>query len=243
MYCFRLVGICGVLLVASVDRCVIAEASEDNSEGLVNLLERNTMDKTPNKEPVPVVIPLSEIWAYNMPGTRDIRELQADKIPVSGDGPLVEQIRRSLSKDRPKGKAAGKGFAVLGTGLEALREAHTVLVEGRKPRNSFPGGSKISLVFFSHLSSCYVHLHQVNRQRTTITIRYQFVPHETKEMTTHIALIPIKGLLEDEYRIHVTQSPMERKFVESGFKQIDAAQARSIACGPFSFQLNDITRD
>jgi len=58
--------------------------------------------------------------------TRDIRELQADKLPPLGDGPFVAQIRRSLSKDRPKGEVAGRGFAVLGTGLEALRTVGTI---------------------------------------------------------------------------------------------------------------------
>ncbi len=188
-----------------------------------------------------VVIPLDQIWALDMPGTRNIRKLQAEKLPPPGDGQLVAQIRRSLSKDRPKGEAAKAGFAVLGTGLEALRDAHAVLVEGKEPRKSFPVGSDLTLVFFSQrLSSYYVHVHEVTCQENAISIRYRFVPHETKELTTHFALIPIKGLAEGGYRVRVIQSPMERMFIEAGFKQIDDTYERSIISRPFSFGLREL---
>src|SRR5262249_5418403 len=87
-------------------------------------------------------IPLKDIWAFEIPGTKDIHELEpeafgeeAKQLPVAEreeryKASLVTQIHKSLmyilgSNKLPEPRTA---FAVLGTGREALRKAAAVLV-------------------------------------------------------------------------------------------------------------------
>jgi hypothetical protein len=104
-----------------------------------------------------VEIPLEEIWAWWMPGTKNIAELEPDKSRHYAHGKLVGEMRRALKTPAPEGEETKPGFAAQGTGLEALQKAHSVLVEGKKAKNSFPGDSEISVVFFSQLLGRYVH--------------------------------------------------------------------------------------
>src|SRR3972149_3930991 len=155
-----------------------------------------------------VTIPLDQIWGYNMPGTRDVQKLEADTRSL-----LFMQIRRSLWPFPSKDKDAEAGFAVLGTGLQALREVHGVLVEKKKPRETFPTGREICVVFFSYQNTLYVHLRGGRREGNTVEIRYVFVPHETEDTTEHFALIPLGTLPIGMYHGNIIQSPMDRKYV------------------------------
>lgn len=139
-----------------------------------------------------ITIPLDQIWAYDMPGTRDIAELESNGNPHMEHGPVVLEIRRSLGVV-PKGHLAKVGFAVVGEGMDALREAHAVFTEKRKPSQTLSTGSNISIVFFSHQSNPYVHLDKVERKDNTVDIYYHFVPHETMDTSEHLALIPLGG--------------------------------------------------
>ena len=77
-------------------------------------------------------IALSDIWAYEVPGTKDVRKLEPD---LPKGLPNEELIRRSsvvqmhklLLNPPQKGKSAGSAFVVNGTGKEALKQAVQVL--------------------------------------------------------------------------------------------------------------------
>src|ERR1700754_2260350 len=88
-------------------------------------------------------VPLTEVWAYQMPGTRDIRDLEPEKFGAairalstkeqikkmgsSMTGPILTSLQSKKSKD-----PATKGFVVVGSGLAGLTDANEVLVGGRK---------------------------------------------------------------------------------------------------------------
>lgn len=141
------------------------------------------------------VIPLKDIWALDMPGTRSMNRTMRGDPPayVAPEGRLVDEIRSALKYDPRKHAVAAEAFAVRGAGRDALREAYAVLVQGRAKRASFREDEKISLVFFSYLFSSYVHLVRVEQRSNSIQLSYRFVPHETREVTAHIALIPISN--------------------------------------------------
>jgi len=178
-----------------------------------------------------VTIPLDLIWAYGMPGTRDIRSLDADKplgIRVGGPPSFISCQGR---------KIAGPGFAVLGTGMEALLATQAELPEGQKPRDSFPFGSELSVVFFSHGFGYYVHVHRVERQGNVITVRYRFVPHRTLNLSSHFALIPVNELQPGKVQVNIVRSPMEQKYVDGGFKSVSSDDERRVVCKSFSFSI------
>jgi hypothetical protein len=147
------------------------------------------------------------------------------------------QIRQNLGSDE-SGVSARPGFAVLGNGKEALREAHAVLVNGKKPRKEFSAGSEISLVFFSKVFDYYVHLDKVEQRDSKITINYFFVPHRGNG-SAHFALIPLSEMPTGEVRVNLVRSPLtEAKATEANvFPPPDSTLDPIVVCRPFSFEV------
>lgn len=162
----------------------------------------------PGGEPVePRVIPLAEIWALKMPGTKPM-EIAVGAAPdgdrdVAPEGTMVREILRAINKHEYPRRNAPPGFAVGGTGMAALREAHAVLVHGQPRRTEFRAGEEISLVFFSRNYGRYIQLNRVEHLASTVQITYDLVTHETSEVTSHLALIPITTSMQDEIRVEI----------------------------------------
>ncbi len=161
---------------------------------------------------------------------------------VAAEGPMVSGIRRALRPEPIQGtnpiqwKDASPGFAVLGTGMDALHKAHAVLVKNQEPRKSFPADAEITLVFFSYQAGTYVHLHRVDRRDEIVEIRYRFVPHRTRDLSEHFALIPLGKLSGGKLRVEVIQSPLQQKHVNlSGMKPLQPEWGRQVVCKSFSF--------
>jgi len=193
-----------------------------------------------------VEIPLEQVWAYQMPGTRPMEVGKKDGTYLSDEGPLLDEIRRVLVVDWREGpkllKDGMPGFAVLGTGMDALREAHAVLVKKQAPRKSFPEDAKVSLVFFSNQCSRYVHLHRVEREENRVEIRYRFVGHKYGRGgttgTKHFALIPLDKVAAGNVQVKVTQSPMEQRHEGSVARLFPPEGVRLMVCKSFSFSVD-----
>ena len=195
-----------------------------------------------------VTIPLDQIWAYRMQGTRDVRELEPRHFgertreqPESVRHQLLvdsmtEQIRKTIKYAEPPSANAKPGFAVLGRGLEALREAYLVLVEKHEPQELFPEDSEVSLVFFTHFTGSYVQLSDVKIKDNDITIHFRFIPHETKNITCHFAIIPLGKLSVGKYHVDLVQLPIGEQHTESG-RLAPIERVRQIICQPFSFSI------
>ena len=201
-----------------------------------------------NAKPDAILIPLKDIWAYDMPGTRDMHLLEVDKSgfkSLSQDvhdqsqpdkHSLVSQIANAVGSSDPK-KAALPGFAVLGTGLDALREAHAILVDGKKATRSVPAGSKVSLFFFTKVFDYYVHFDAINAQGGTITIRYFFVPHRG-DGTCHFALIPVSESPVGEVNVEIIRSPLPAALQNAAYPIPDSSWDATVVCRPFKFTVD-----
>lgn len=183
-------------------------------------------------------IPLSEVWALQMPGTQDVRELEPPKVRTKHDS-LVNQIRKQLTKGRAKDELAGQAFVVQGHGHTALVNAHDILVNHKKPKESFKAGSQLSLVFYTYSSSRYVHLSKVQVSAGSIDVHYKFVPHRTKEMTSHFALMPLGEVPAGKYKVKLARVPLENMFVHSGFKPVDEHYIRRVICQSTMFEVKE----
>jgi hypothetical protein len=182
----------------------------------------------------PVVIPLKDVWAFEMPGTRDVRELELD-FKKSNRSPLTSGILRTLTSNE-LGKSTKPAFAVPGTGGDALREAHAVLVESKKPRASFAVNEKLSVVFFSHSFNYYVHLSRIEQQVDKVVITYRFIPHREKELTRHFALIPLRKLPRGTVKVEIIRARMQPQSI-TGFKPLGAATDAQVVARPFQFEV------
>lgn len=178
-----------------------------------------------------VEIPLNEIWAFEMPGTKGISELSSQ---ATGFG----EVMRLLRKPAPKGDSVRPAFAVQGTGLEALRNSYEVLVKQKDPKRSFDADADISIVFFSHDDNHYVHLESVERKDKTITINYKFISHEEQETTSHFALIPLGKLPVGKYQVDVVPNQVNTAD-EPTFRPVDDEIINRIVSGSFSFTLKE----
>jgi hypothetical protein len=152
-------------------------------------------------------IPLDEIWAYDMPGTRNIGGLDAVKEPTGVTvQPMVNQIVTFLASRHPKeGENVGPAFIVRGTRRKALDNAKTVLTGTVKPESIFPPDTDLTLFFYSAIGGGYVRIASVEKSDHTITVKYRFVLHNTRDDSLHFALIPLGQLLEDKYEVKIEQ--------------------------------------
>jgi hypothetical protein len=189
-----------------------------------------------------ITIPLKEIWAYDMPGTRHIRELepQAFERPKRA-GPLVRAIHAFLNQVSPSEFRPGPGFAVQGTGIEALRRAKAVLADKEKPVQVLSAADDVTLVFFARSGGVYLHIDEVKRDGTSVSIKYHFVAHLTTDRTTHFALIPMGKLTPGKYHVSLVQlppttEPPSSKLIDKP-KPPDAEWVSRIVCSPFKFDV------
>jgi hypothetical protein len=183
----------------------------------------------------PLTIPLDKIWAYEMPRTREVRRLGND-----ADRTFLEPILESGYKraNRLKYKELARpGFAVSGSGLEALKAAHAVFVEGVRPRDKFSPHDEITVVVFSELVGGRVVLQHVERKSKRIEIQYRLEPRILQGGRINLALIPLGKLPIGEYRVDTHQLPLDEKWIKAGLKAVDAEWSRKFLCKPFNFTV------
>jgi hypothetical protein len=194
-------------------------------------------------EPPDVVdIPLDKIWAADMPGTRNIRELEPR---TPGDrhkyGPLMRVIYRELMEyyGRRGRVDAGRGFAVPGQDIAALNFAYDVLLDSEERPNVVPAGD-VSLVFYARRTGKYVYLEKAQREGTVIKLQYRFAVHRTKEITAHFALISLGELTSGKYEVRMVQLPVKFPPDEDGpvFRPpLKDEIVTHIVSQPFSFEV------
>ena len=182
-------------------------------------------------------IPLKQVWAWQMPGTQDVRELEPKPQRLRHDS-VANQIDRVLSKGLEKDESAGPGFVVLGQGEQALKNAFRVLVKHETPEKKFPANKKLSLVFYSHSSSQYVQIERVEIRSKKIVLTFRMVPHETKELSSHYALVPLNKLSTGKYQVELVRAPLSPAEVRANYKAAPEQYVKKIVCQPFSFTID-----
>ncbi len=100
---------------------------------------------------------------------------------------------------------AGPCFLVAGEGKEALRNAASVLVDGKPPAKSLPAGKEVSLVFYSYAAPGYVCIRSVRHSDNRITIRYEIILHQSAQVTVHFALIPLGKLPAGPIKVEIDE--------------------------------------
>jgi hypothetical protein len=175
-------------------------------------------------------IPLREIWARDMPGTKNIDELHKQWRP--------EDIARLQRNPAPNEETVRPTFAVQGTGFEALRNSYEVLVKKKEPKRSFDENTDISIIFFSRDDNWYVHLQSVEVKNKIITLNCNMVTHETQETTKHFALIPVGKLLSGEYQIEVVVSQVD-KTGQPIPNPLEQGIVNRIISGPSTFSIKE----
>jgi hypothetical protein len=180
-----------------------------------------------------VEIPLEEIWAFKMAGTRDIQELDPR---VAAEETMITRMGQALFRRRGFRREArdeaGPCFVVNGEGKEALTNAVKVLVDGEEPLESVPAGHDVSLVFYSYPAPGYVFFDSVRRSSDHLTLNYYVMVHQTADITVHFALIPLGKLDAGKFTVDVVE-------VDGGGPKYDPEQAQQAVCDSCSFVVRD----
>jgi hypothetical protein len=199
-----------------------------------------------------ILIPLDQIWGYNLPGTKDVAGIPFpdDDVRVGQTFAFrsrerefnIEQIRRALAS-KPPGEKALPGFVFpRRSDSLTLRGVQAPLLRKPSPvQRSFPEG-EFTLIFFSHPLSYYARLRKVERIDNEITVAYQFEPHTTPEATVHFALIPLGKLTADEYKVVYKQIPIDDIYREAGFEPVHP-DATEIVCRDFNFTVDAASKN
>src|SRR5689334_3455301 len=186
-------------------------------------------------------IPLSRIWAWNMPGTIDIRKVEPALLEKVSSEEQQRRASRSLISQtlRPLTKfpaaQSEPGFATKGIGIDALKNAHAVLASKEKPNKTFSPHDAVSLVFFSRLFGEYVHIKEIKRVANRVEIRYQFVPHIDTEETVNFALIPLGKLPPGKVDVDVVRLPQDKKFDLLSITPVSKEMESRVVCKSFQF--------
>jgi len=183
-----------------------------------------------------IEIPLDQIWASNMPETRDIKSLDWEQLrnpyrPLSS-GPIDMLIR--IGKDR-----AEPGFVVAGTGQDALIAAYKKLPVGEVPSNSIPFGKEVSIVYFSHVYPSYIVLHRVERRGNVIDVRYRFDAYSSG-YSGHTALIPLGKLPTGEYHVNMIEAPTKKY---QGLPASSLVEVHLRVCQSFAFAVEESSEE
>lgn len=183
-------------------------------------------------------IPLSEIWALNMPGTKSIRELEPEhygtNIRSLPEEEQIEHLEQSLSfqieqtiKRQTENNTIKPGFVVAGTDKEALSNVLDTL-DSANPSQTVPADEEIAVFFYSREFGSYVHLESISITENTLTLTYRFVKHSTKTTEANFALIPLGKLPAGQYKVEMVQLPVEGEH---------STNLSNIVCKPFRFSV------
>ena len=157
-------------------------------------------------EPEAVEIPLDEIWAYEMPETRDVRELDTERNQNQASShPIVKRVVKSLISRRDDEAKSRTAFVVTGKGIESLRNADVSFRADKEREATIAPDLELTVVFYSMLGAPYVHIVSVERFDRTILVKYRFVEHSTRDSSVHFALIPVGKLSKGEYEVKIQQ--------------------------------------
>jgi hypothetical protein len=180
------------------------------------------------------VITLDEIWAYKMPGAREIEEFST-LADMRRMGSVFESWY--LRSERLKFKDLARyGFAVEGSDVVALRAALAAFASDEKPRREFSADDEITIVFFSEPSGGnYVRIEQVELEDDKVEIQYRLEPYMELALSTSFALVPLGQMPAGEYHVEMRQLPRDQKFIEMGYMEFDEDWSGGVLCKPFSF--------
>ncbi len=191
-----------------------------------------------------VVIPVYKIWALDMSGTRDLDELiPAREKSVLARRRYLTNLREALAPKQPVEKAA-TGFA-MAVNPRRIRPIEMITIREvlrfSRRSNSVPVTEEVGVVFYSNASAYRVELEKVQSRGSVIDIRYRLAPYQvvdpSKKTSVDLAVIPLGKLPAGEYRVEMTRSPMDQKYLDAGHKPVSDEQAGRFICQSFTFEV------
>ena len=182
----------------------------------------------------PVAIPLDQIWAWRMPGTKSVRTLDAVKIGGATEHPILHDIFGGIGS-LPRGEKAARAFVVEGVGKPALENASAVFRKEERRAEVMPANTELSLVFYSHSSARRVHLVAVEKSERLITVKYRFFSDTLAVNRIHFALIQIGKFAPGVVEVKIEQQSSTDL---AGSVKPPIREMERLVSGAFAFEVH-----
>jgi hypothetical protein len=213
-------------------------------------------------QPETQVIPLAGSWCWNIkaPGmhrmfTQPTTRLRPDKAYLDSEENLLHESMSALRSPIVDSKPVpnhSPGFAVVGTGMEALQHAHDIWVRKEPVKTELPADTDLSLVIrtagdIAVLLSLTKENLRPGGIGQSFELKYQWPYVQTTEERVMsgpridwagIALIPIGKLPVGKYEVRITRVPYEPKSGET-LIPIPPDWNDLIICQPFVFEVKE----
>ncbi|BBO33404.1 hypothetical protein [Lacipirellula parvula] len=198
----------------------------------------------PNDPKSPVVLPLKEVWALAMPGTKAFPSTHKDDAGnyVSSDGQVSQQLNEAFASVA-RSKESTEGFVVAGTGIDSLKALTQALQNSTGKRDAFTTEEELNIVFYALEYGSDVHLTNITRDKSEITLSYRFAPHFEANVSSNLAVIPLGKMPQGNYSVKLARQPLERKYQTLKVKNPSKKEASRVVCKPFRFTVNDATKE
>ena len=124
-------------------------------------------------------------------------------------------------------------MVVRGEGVEAVQELLR-LRTAKSAGRTVEEGTSASIAFFTAPTGLYAYIRHVERRRDRFEVCYEMVPHDSRELTLHLAMIPLGTLTEGRYDVEFIRWPLETKYVDKGFEKAASRNEQNV-CRSFRF--------
>jgi hypothetical protein len=231
---------------------------------LLTLVSWPVLAEEPVYEPPvvnPVDVPLDGTWCWNIkaPGmhrmfTKPTTRLRPDKAYLESEENLLHESMMALHEPLVESKPVpnhSPGFAVVGTGMEALKNAHDIWVRKEPVKLELPADTDLSLVI--RTAGDHAELLSLTRdyfyspkpeigQFFVLKYQYPYFTTDTQRAITRprvdwagIALIPIGKLPVGKYEVRITRVEYTPKPDET-LIPITHEMEETLICQPFAFK-------
>ncbi len=173
-------------------------------------------------------VPVEAIWALDMPGTRDIRELDAPADPI------VETVVKEISEIRRHDCC----YAVRGEGGDALRDFLRVRTRVEN-WHRLPAAEPISLVFFTRPTHDAVVVDRVERTGARFRLFFRFAPRDAADASPGLAVIPVGRLPIGQYAVTPERVPAKAEDLAAGFEEPSPREFSELDTGVPFFVTDD----
>lgn len=187
---------------------------------------------SPSRTEEPVEIPLADIWALRMPETTSIGEMPSDAVAESGKRAF--SLGQELLKAVQLGERDKQGFAYSGDpGLGLLRYEDYL---SKKATSSCKASEPCFLLLFTYPSVRYAHIKRVTRAGGKVVVSIERTPHQTRNITSHLAIIPLGKLSQGDYSVAFESKrlPPESPYAAT---EPSAKVLLQAVCQPFDFSV------
>lgn len=155
----------------------------------------------------PIEIPLSEIWALDMPGAHNVYELAPEDARREFNE-LLKEVKQQLYKLPRDGSAMPEAFAYAGGPARGPQLLLDRLRNKTTAKSVVTQGDPIFVMIFSGNDVRYFRFAGAAWKENTLEIMCEFIPHRTRNESVHFAILPIGNLPPGTYSLTFKHKPL-----------------------------------